>query len=272
MNKEWIEKERIRLEQYAEHLKQTITDKILAASFFTEEDKQYCLRKLEEMGDGYRWNPFESAFVYIDTIMNHEDETAEQAEEKYNQLVEWCENLEFRLYSAVMETLKTEGYRKFQDSEIIEFDGDIIITDPCYIMKSDNNRDDWFTSDFGRKMEPFGFTKYITRSTLYGDWSCTTYDADTEKYIGEFCADAGLVSVFLLDEVLKYNPEFDYHINRKWTTTWIKNFKGTVQYKVHVDEEDNDGIFPEAYAFIVGCGINKETGELINFITSQTGW
>lgn len=34
------------------------------------------------------------------------------------------------------------------------------------------------------------------------------------KNIGGFCADAGMVAVFLLDEVLKYNPNFDYHINR----------------------------------------------------------
>lgn len=33
--------------------------------------------------------------------------------------------------------------------------------------------------------------------------------------IGYFCADAGMVAVFLLDEVLKYNPDFDYHINRE---------------------------------------------------------
>ena len=271
MNKDWVEKERIRLEQYATNLKQTIMDKIHVAPFFNEEDKQYCLRKLEKMKEEYYWNPFESAFVYIDTVMNHDNDSAELAEEKYNQLVEWCENLESRQYSAILEELAIEGHRKFQDSEQIEFDGDIIITDPCYIMKSDSQRDDWHDTDCGRKMECLGFTKYITRRTLYGDWSCNTYNTDTNKSIGEFCADAGLVSVFLLDEVLKYNPSFDYHLHRKWTTTWIKNFKGFVQYKVDI-EEDNESIFHTGIAYLVGHGINKNTGSPINFITKQTGW
>lgn len=67
---------------------------------------------------------------------------------------------------------------------------------------------------------------------IYGDWSCTTFNSDTKKPIGEFCADAGLVGVFSLKEVLKYNPKFDYHTNRKWTTTLIKNFTGDVWFEV----------------------------------------
>ena len=93
----------------------------------------------------------------------------------------------------------------YLDGEPMEFDGDIIITDPCYIMKED---DDWATCAYGEDMEALGITHYMTRDTLYGDWSCTTFDTDTKEAIGEFCADAGLVSVFLLDEVLKYNPYY----------------------------------------------------------------
>lgn len=71
------------------------------------------------------------------------------------------------------------------------------------------------------------------------------------KKIGHFCADTGMVAVFLLDEVLKYNPDFDYHINREWTTTLIKDFDGEVNY--YVDSEDD--------ACIIGVGN-------INFFTS----
>ena len=63
--------------------------------------------------------------------------------------------------------------------------------------------------------------KIISVDTLYGDWSCITYNSDTHEKIGEFCADAGMVGVFLLDEVLKYNPDFNYHIDRPWTTRRI---------------------------------------------------
>jgi hypothetical protein len=155
--------------------------------------------------------------------------------------------------------------------------GDIIITDPCYIIKKDS--EDWRKCD-------------------YGDWSCSTWstprkDVETQleelnalgrarwelmkqygedsvqakiyddkiadaslniKEIGHFCADAGMVAVFLLDEVLKYNPDFDYHINREWTTTLIKDFDGEVNY--YVDSEDD--------ARIIGVGN-------INFFTSQVG-
>lgn len=43
--------------------------------------------------------------------------------------------------------------------------------------------------------------------------SCTTFNSDTKEPIGKFCADAGMVAVFLLDEVLKYNPDFDGEVN-----------------------------------------------------------
>lgn len=71
--------------------------------------------------------------------------------------------------------------------------------------------------------------------------------------IGYFCADAGMVAVFLLDEVLKYNPDFDYHINREWTTTLIKDFDGEINY--YVDDD----------AHIIGVGN-------VNFFTTQTGF
>lgn len=64
-------------------------------------------------------------------------------------------------------------------------------------------------------------------------------------------SDAGMVAVFLLDEVLKYNPDFDYHINREWTTTLIKDFDGEINY--YVD------------AHIIGVGN-------VNFFTTQTGF
>lgn len=56
----------------------------------------------------------------------------------------------------------------------MKFKGSIVITDPCYIMKDE----DWTD---GYRM-PEGFTNYICRDTIYGDWSCMTYkgDADTD--------------------------------------------------------------------------------------------
>ena len=165
----------------------------------------------------------------------------------------------------------------YLDGGPMEFDGDIIITDPCYIMRED---DDWATCSYGEDMEALGIVHYMTRDTLYGDWSCTTFDTDTKEAIGEFCADAGLVSVFLLDEVLKYNPDYDWHITKPFTVTVIKDFKGTVEFVVkHIEgyyEEDTDywkkGDYWEDYVLeVVGHGVNKITGKPINFIGKQTG-
>lgn len=181
----------------------------------------------------------------------------------------------------------------------MKFKGDIIITDPCYIIRKHEknprpniysnpilkdlgsvqftkytteqmeeykklealqeqwdkeNPDDWCGCGYGDNMEALGIKNYLTSSTEYGDWSCTTYEEGTKKKLGHFCADAGLVSVFLLEEVLKYNPDFDYHINNKHTTTWIKDFDGDVEITHRNDEVS-----------VVGTGT-------VNFYTTQTGF
>lgn len=152
--------------------------------------------------------------------------------------------------------------------------GDIIITDPCYIIKKDS--EDWRKCDYGDNMAALGLTNYISESTRYGDWSCSTWSTprkDVEaqleelnalgrarwelmKQYGEDSVQAKIyddkIAVFLLDEVLKYNPDFDYHINREWTTTLIKDFDGEINY--YVDD-----------AHIIGVGN-------VNFFTTQTGF
>jgi hypothetical protein len=188
----------------------------------------------------------------------------------------------------------------------MKFKGDIIITDPCYIMKRDarenGNRDDWDKCNCGSHMEALGIKTYLTRNTEYGDWSCTTVkdtpesaeliaklnvnyaelwnnhnskDKDDEKedilkiereslekqgeefLLGNFCADAGLVSVFLLTEVLAYNPDFNYHIEKPWTTTLIKDFDGDIEITHRGEGESRE-------VSVVGKGN-------VNFYTTQTG-
>jgi hypothetical protein len=191
----------------------------------------------------------------------------------------------------------------------MKFKGDIIITDPCYLMKDKENNpnnprpkmgdypilagkgskkfsdfteeenkayaeyekaqkkwdrenpDDWDVCGNGENLQALGFNTYLCRDTLYGDWSCTTYNADTKAVLGKFCADAGMVIVCLLDEVLKYNPDFSYHIKRPWTTTWIKDFDGDITLS-EVDVHDDEGNDWEVRA--IGKGN-------INFFTTQTG-
>ncbi|RHM40420.1 hypothetical protein DWZ70_02785 [Mediterraneibacter gnavus] len=123
-------------------------------------------------------------------------------------------------------------------------------------------------------MEELGIKNYICRDTLYGDWSCTTYNSDTHEKLGEFCADSGMVGVFLLDEVLKYNPDFNYHIERPWTTTLIKDFDGEIDFEIIHTEgiyEDDTKFYSKGEKWednsvsVVGRGN-------INFETKQTGF
>ena len=126
---------------------------------------------------------------------------------------------------------------------------------------------DWDRCNCGGDMTVLGLKTFIVGDTLYGDWSCTTFNSDTKEKIGEFCADAGMVGVFLLDEVLKYNPDFNYHIERPWTTTLIKDFDGTVELKLKRKKRNRkyEGLNDyDDSVQVVGKGN-------INFLAGQTG-
>lgn len=185
----------------------------------------------------------------------------------------------------------------------MNFKGTIVITDPCYLDNGEGNLDLWEASGYGEDLSVFGCSQWISESTIYGDWSCTTYkgtntackaifneinkcydelnqlDVEDPMFedlndhfrnkieelsesfnkqhpvLGRFCADAGMVCVVYLDEVLKVNPGFKkWAEEHTWCATIIEDFDGDVEYEV---DEDMD-------AHIVGKGN-------INFYTTQTG-
>jgi len=142
----------------------------------------------------------------------------------------------------------------WMDEEPIKanWNGDIIITDPCYVFNWDDIEGKGVDIFGGNGLKKLGFTKYIWEDTIYGDWSCVTINVDTNEVLGRFCADAGLVGVFLLDEVLKYNPKYNYERDiSNGALTLIKDFHGDIEYDIRDDE-----------AYIEGTGN-------INFITKQ---
>ena len=126
---------------------------------------------------------------------------------------------------------------------------------------------DWERCGCGADMTVLGLKTFIVGDTLYGDWGCHTFDNDTGEVLGELCADTGMVGVFLLDEVLAYNPDFDYHINRPWTTTLIKDFEGTVELKLKRKKRNRkyEGLNDiDDSVQVIGKGN-------INFLAGQTG-
>lgn len=83
------------------------------------------------------------------------------------------------------------------------------------------------------------------------------YKVMQEKFpkLGNFCADAGMVCVVYLDDILKVNPTFkQWAQEHPWCVTIIPNFDGNIEYEV----DDNTD------AHIVGKGN-------IDFYTLQTG-
>lgn len=164
-----------------------------------------------------------------------------------------------------LESVEKKEEKYFRSSEPVSFDHEtIIITDPYYVVdEGKRGDDDWQKSAYGERMDSLGFKKFVAHNTIYGDWSCTVYEDDTKKELGEFCADTGMVGVFSLDEVLKYNPSFNFHTEKPWTTCVIKDFTGDVYVKV--EKVGNRGISCVDYeASVVGKGS-------VNFHSVQTG-
>lgn len=107
------------------------------------------------------------------------------------------------------------------------------------------------------------FTKYNNsnisdkeKSKLLEDYKQYEKQFNTKYTLGSFCADAGMVCVVYLEDILKFNPNF-----KQWASehprcaTIIENFNGNVEYEI-----DKHGA-----AHIVGTGN-------INFYTSQSGF
>ena len=159
-------------------------------------------------------------------------------------------------------------------------------------------------------MEILGIHKYMTRDTLYGDWSCSVFkdtssmssdefieksrngfpklddDGESDENsglidVGSFCADAGLVTVADMSEVLKYNPDFDdWCKEHTWCAYVLRNFKGTARYIVReyhgvYDWESEyhkiGATYVDYFVEVIISGIDTVTGETINLIGTQTG-
>lgn len=108
------------------------------------------------------------------------------------------------------------------------FDGDVIITDPCYLKRNNS----W------EYVENFCEVTGLISGTFYGDWGCTVYKTNEKignvndecEEIGNFCADAGMVCVLTLERALLLDPDFEKWIDdHSWCVTRINNFRGDIR-------------------------------------------
>lgn len=105
----------------------------------------------------------------------------------------------------------------------MNFNGTIIITDPCYITTNA----DYERTNYGSELDKLGFTTFLVADTGFGDWS-NHIIKDNGEELGEFCADSGQVCVVLKDEVAKYNPNFLIEYKSHCYAT-VENFEGEVE-------------------------------------------
>lgn len=149
------------------------------------------------------------------------------------------------------EESQCEG-EKPNDEEIVidrkTFDNeDFVITDPCYL---DDN-----------------FDTSSSHSTLYGDWSCTTFRMPDKSPIGEFCADGGevCVSPVKTKEQREYIDKMAHH-----TRTIIEKFTGTVVFIHKTVWFASKGKWTsDKSLYLSGSGYCGK--EKFKFITAQTG-
>lgn len=143
--------------------------------------------------------------------------------------------------------------------DIFPLNGDVVITDPCYIR------------DF---VEPSH-----SRDTLYGDWGCSVWDYNPlkadgpkkgQKRFGQFCADGGMVCVETLDEKQKRRLK-RWLKDHEWCATLIENFEGIVEYVETTEPvRKPKGVWGE-YTSLSIRGRGFKNGFPYAFVTAQTG-
>ncbi len=293
MTKDWVEQRNIEFTKKVEDAKNRVIN-FISNYDLTKTQKARIVKSIE-LGASIRFITFD--------IAQHTKLKIERVEKQF--IKEGIIKLLHILEAASFER-KVDGvyrkYDKYLDSKAIELNGDVLITDPCYIMKETDystspniddydmsdqteaqiyrvlmdkwheDNDDWSKTNCGFDLEKIGITNYVTQTTLYGDWGCTMYDMTTETKVGEFCADAGLVSIIDLKQALDYNKEgVEKLINKGFCATVIKNFKGTGQVKVkEVTCEDEGKIKTDYEAYVELIGVSKTTGKDVRFLSVQT--
>lgn len=189
---------------------------------------------------GFKVNAYGHGNYFCEILSIYSDDTAlEMSNLRKREIVKYFYEIE----KAEIARAKAEKGCNFNNE-------DIIITDPSYIFDYDKT-DDY--TDFKK----VGIDNIVCHSTIYGDWSCTTFDTDTDKPLGNFCADTGLVCVAPLKKVIELNDGYETIKDNERTRTIIHNFTGHVYLDFKKDEAGFE------YVEVVGEGN-------INFRTKQT--
>lgn len=100
----------------------------------------------------------------------------------------------------------------------------IVIVDPGLFL----SRSDFAKTNQGQTLDELGFTNFLTEIPTTSHRDYVIYNQDGNM-LGEFVIDHSRVGVYLLEEVLKYNPNFEEERQKApWIATLIYHFTGSV--------------------------------------------
>ena len=116
-------------------------------------------------------------------------------------------------------------------------------------------KSDWEKAKDGKDLGVLGLENYMICQTSYSNKICSMFCSFDEREIGTFFIEY-LIGIFLLDEVLKYNPDFKCHIEHPEKIFLINSFNG----KIRLEESEHK-------YYIICDGINTKTDETILFKT-----
>lgn len=264
MNKEWVDRRVSELQEESDKIVFDFFGRVRSMDLLDDGEKEAIVQKITIMREH---RPYLAMIFSMVATEGLNEEPSEEYARKFFAIRSLCKEL--GVEKAYRLLCDKDYVATLLDSDEVLFDGDIVITDPCYVV----NGEDWERCEYGDRMDQIGLKRCMVRDTLYGDWSCTVFDEQTTNQLGSFCADAGLVGVFDLAELLQYNPEYRDHIEKPHAAALIKDFRGVVRFVVRpCSEQENEDDLDGFYVSVVGHGINKKTGEEVNFFTAQTGF
>ena len=114
------------------------------------------------------------------------------------------------------------------------FRGDLIITDPAFVAQS---AEDWKKCAYGDHMEALGLKTCLSALVTEGEEDLKAVNPATGEEYGTFVSDSGVAGAFLLEEILRYAPDFDEHTECPENALWIPGFDGEIEVKGAGDDQ-----------------------------------
>lgn len=116
------------------------------------------------------------------------------------------------------------------------FKGDVIIADPCNIVKSDEEWQLVLADTYDRaELDKIGIQNYLSFEAV-GESRGFVKDSDSGNTMGEFCTDSCIFCVCLLEDVLAYHPEFDDYEKWPGSCAVIQGFEGEIVLEKREEE------------------------------------